>query len=324
MLVTALLLRGIGLNGFGVVHLAFVFLAMTAPVLGLRAAWRHKTSCRRHSMWLCGVFLVPPLLAAWAWFVGPYTVRLETATVEAPGLRQPISIGVLADLQAEDVGPHERAAVALLMAQKPDVIVVPGDILQAPTSSIDQALVSRFRSLLGQLDAPGGVFVVPGDVDGRVPLESLVPSHVVVLRDQTQVVSLPAGVLQVTGLALNYRSAAAIDALARAEDGASDVNASIVVAHRPGAALSLRQGASTNVVIAGHTHGGQVSLPLIGPPMTLSAVPRSVAAGGLHRLGNGAAVFVSRGVGLERGQAPRIRFGVPPEVNLVTLTPPTS
>jgi predicted MPP superfamily phosphohydrolase len=47
-------------------------------------------------------------------------------------------------------------------------------------------------------------------------------------------------------------------------------------------------------------------------------VPREVGAGGLHEL-DGRWMYVSRGVGAERGQAPRLRLGAVPEVVLLTL-----
>jgi predicted MPP superfamily phosphohydrolase len=50
----------------------------------------------------------------------------------------------------------------------------------------------------------------------------------------------------------------------------------------------------------------------------LTHVPRAVAAGGLHVL-DGNRIYVSRGVGCERGPAPRIRLFCPPEVSLLTL-----
>ena len=52
--------------------------------------------------------------------------------------------------------------------------------------------------------------------------------------------------------------------------------------------------------------------------MIASRVPRSVGAGGLHSL-DGRRIYVSRGVGVERGQAPRLRLGAVPEVSLITL-----
>ncbi len=72
-------------------------------------------------------------------------------------------------------------------------------------------------------------------------------------------------------------------------------------------------------MVAGHTHGGQVQLPIVGPLTIASRVPRSVGAGGLHDL-RGRTIYVSRGVGVERGQAPRLRLGAPPEVAIVTLS----
>ena len=75
-----------------------------------------------------------------------------------------------------------------------------------------------------------------------------------------------------------------------------------------------------DLVVSGHTHGGQIVVPFFGPIMTLSHVPRSVAAGGLHQI-DGNYIYVSRGVGCERMQAPRIRFLCPPEISLLTLKP---
>jgi len=80
----------------------------------------------------------------------------------------------------------------------------------------------------------------------------------------------------------------------------------------------LKTPSRIDLVVAGHTHGGQVQLPLVAPLLRVSRVPPSVAAGGLHHL-DGRRIYVSRGVGHERGQAPRIRFLCPPEISLLTL-----
>jgi uncharacterized protein len=72
--------------------------------------------------------------------------------------------------------------------------------------------------------------------------------------------------------------------------------------------------------VAGHTHGGQVRIPFIGPLATLSAVPRSWAAG-ITDLPSGGKLFVSRGIGMERGNAPRMRFCCRPELAVIDLVP---
>ena len=69
----------------------------------------------------------------------------------------------------------------------------------------------------------------------------------------------------------------------------------------------------------GHTHGGQVRLPFIGPLITSSQLGRQYVMG-LYRNGR-THLYVSRGVGMEGLSAPRVRFLAPPEVTLFTLLP---
>ena len=91
----------------------------------------------------------------------------------------------------------------------------------------------------------------------------------------------------------------------------------VVFGHRPDYAMTHPPG---DLLIAGHTHGGQVRLPLLGPLLTLSDVPRAWATG--HTvLPWGAHLLVSRGTGMERHEAPRLRFFCRPEVAIIDLVP---
>jgi predicted MPP superfamily phosphohydrolase len=74
-----------------------------------------------------------------------------------------------------------------------------------------------------------------------------------------------------------------------------------------------------DLYLCGHTHGGQVRLPLIGPILTSSQLGRRFVMG-LYRHGR-THLYVSRGVGLEGMSAPRVRFLCPPEMTLVTIRP---
>ena len=71
------------------------------------------------------------------------------------------------------------------------------------------------------------------------------------------------------------------------------------------------------LLLAGHTHGGQLRLPGIGPIGTVSALPRRYAMGAY--VYDGVQTYVSRGVGTSG--AP-VRFNCPPEVTLITLRAP--
>ena len=77
-----------------------------------------------------------------------------------------------------------------------------------------------------------------------------------------------------------------------------------------------------DLTVAGHTHGGQIALPFLGPPVTLSDLPRSVGAGGLHEV-DGNPIYVSTGIGLERGSAPQVRFLTQPSFGIIDITGPT-
>jgi predicted MPP superfamily phosphohydrolase len=122
--------------------------------------------------------------------------------------------------------------------------------------------------------------------------------------------------ITIGGVELDYAAADARRIIDRLEGEPGDADVRILVSQLPDSVLALRPSSRVDLVVAGHTHGGQVQLPLFGPPITLSQVQRSVAAGGLHRH-EGNSIYVSRGVGMERHYAPRIRFLCPPEISVL-------
>ena len=91
----------------------------------------------------------------------------------------------------------------------------------------------------------------------------------------------------------------------------------IVLGHSPNFSLGEIDG---DLLLAGHTHGGQVQVPGIGPLLTLSVVPRSWASG-LTEIEPGKYLLVSRGIGMERDYAPRMRFFCRPELIVLRLHP---
>jgi predicted MPP superfamily phosphohydrolase len=70
---------------------------------------------------------------------------------------------------------------------------------------------------------------------------------------------------------------------------------------------------------AGHTHGGQVALPFYGALITLSKYGKKYEAG-LYREGQ-TLLYVNRGIGMEGGPAPRVRFCARPEVTVIEISP---
>ncbi|MCK4871509.1 MAG: metallophosphoesterase [Phycisphaerales bacterium] len=326
-------LQLVGLRLFGAMTLALWALAVVPPVIGAALLMRHvraRRAGRRYASLpvLVTAMLSLPMLpiALHAVLIEPFRLQLETMTIAIPAARQcdaPLRVGVLADIQATHVTDYDIQAVDRLMALEPDIVVLPGDLYQRRLEDLADVEES-FRALLRRLSAPGGVYIVPGDHDQPQGLARIVEGTDVTLLLNESVMRTVRGTrVMIGGIENDYRSPAARHLIRRMEEAEGAVDIRLLVAHRPDAVKSLAHDSRIDLVIAGHTHGGQVSLPIVGPPITLSTLPRRICAGGYHTWsGNG--LYVSRGVGYMHGQAPRVRFLCPPEISLLILETPNS
>ena len=267
---------------------------------------------RRRPRWtlgLGGAALALAAVAVDAFLVEPTALELTHHRIHTDKLQAPLRIGVLADLQTDALGPYERRAIALLLEQEPDLIVLPGDYAHVLDDEGRRrqwdAIAAAFRDL--GLAAPLGVFAVQGDVDAA-GWQRAFDGLAVETFDTTR--SVRRGPVTVTGL--TYGDGNDPGLTVEPVEGFH-----LVLGHRPDFALGS---IAADLLIAGHTHGGQVQLPLLGPPITLSRVPRAWADG-LTALPGGRHLVVSRGVGMERGHAPRLRFLCRPEVVIVDVLP---
>ena len=299
-----------------------LYIGMIAfPLVGvavLLAAWLQRVEVTRAGKALAGLAISFFFLGAWANLIEPHWLVLERAEVVLPPERAPatpISVGVIADLQTDHIGDYEHDAIDRLMALEPDVIVLPGDVYD---SREPEAMISDVQELFSRLEAPGGVWLVEGDHDRREVLARMVEgTGVELLYNETRRVKVRGHEVAITGIQGRYDTDDASDAIASlTREGPSTIK--LLVSHRPGVVKTMPGAGRVDLVLAGHTHGGQVNIPGFGPPLTLSVVERDVAAGGLHVVG-GQTLYVSRGVGMLRGGAPALRFNCRPEISLLTL-----
>jgi hypothetical protein len=304
------------------IHLLHSYLFVAAPACGALVAWgRPRRPTRAARVTAAGGALLLAGVGVYSSWIEPFTLTVESATVpllpERAG-RDELLIGVLADIQCAKVTDREREAAARVMAARPDLILLPGDLSQAAADEW-AALVPAMRELLSTLHAPLGVYFVLGNTDSVPEIAYVLLKGTGVRLLHNEVVELIHGDRRVTlgGVELNPGGEASAAVLQRlAAPGGDDLR--LLVAHRPDWVLELPPTGRVDLVVAGHTHGGQVQLPFLGPPLTLSGVPRRAAGGGLHEVA-GHWLYVSRGLGHEHGDAPRVRFLSPPEVTLLTL-----
>jgi predicted MPP superfamily phosphohydrolase len=326
------------LRTFGVIHHAYLAVTVSLPMVGAAglasSLWRITTrtaaeragsspgpGSKAAAAALVSVLLVPAPFGFYATHVEPRWLRVDHVDVVLEPERAGddlVTIGVLSDLQTNRVGAHERKAVDALVDAEPDLIVIPGDLFHGTDAEHEREL-SAMRDLLGRLRARHGVYMVQGDADPVDWTKRFLEGTEVRVLDR-DVVDLEVGDRRVRlGGHTLHPSAHDADVVRRELDSTADDGAiTVLLAHRPDTVLYLPERSRVDLTIAGHTHGGQVVVPGIGPLITLSDVPRTVARGGLHRV-DGNQIYVSPGVGIERGDAPQIRLFNRPAVAILTL-----
>ena len=185
-----------------------------------------------------------------------------------------------------------------------DVIAITGDI-------IDRAeCLSWVAPVLGRLQAKHGVFFILGNHDAR-PGEKAVRTALV-----------EAGLISLGGESVMIEHDGFQLLLAGDErpwfgeapplDGRSEADVRVLLSHTPDQYAWARQ-QGFDIVLAGHTHGGQVKLPLIGPVISPSLHGARYADGVFDE--SPTVMHVSRGLS---GLQP-FRFGCPPELTRLTL-----
>jgi len=249
------------------------------------------------------------VIAVDAFMIEPTWVEVGRVEMASDKITRKIRIVIVADLQTDAIGNHERRTLKRVMDERPDLILLAGDYVQVDDSDRRRQLCEQLRDYLQEIDftAPLGIYAVRGntDSDGWTEFFSGLP---VTTFEQTGAVEV--GELKISGLSMrdSFSGALRIERSDRFH---------IVLGHYPNFALS---DVRADLLVAGHTHGGQVQLPLLGPIVTFSRVPRKWAAG-VTDLGDGRTLIVSRGIGMERRDAPRLRFLCRPELVVVQLRP---
>jgi predicted MPP superfamily phosphohydrolase len=234
--------------------------------------------------------------------------------LQLPRLR----IGVLSDIHA--AWPHTTPArlarvVRRILEFAPDLVLLPGDFATTDTYGVLPIAPEPMAEALRPLAARVRTFAVLGnhdyDFDGARVATALERVGIRVLANEAVAVPTGEGMLWLVGLddpvTLRHDLQAAFVDLPESEPA-------ILLSHTP----DVHAFAPPNVrlVIAGHTHGGQVCLPAIGPLITMSRLPRQQAHG-LHDTGE-RHLFVTAGVGTT---GLPLRFLRPPEFGILDLVP---
>lgn len=253
----------------------------------------------------------------------PADVQIERHQAVLPSLPQAadgMTLAILSDLHA---GPfieprHVEYYATVIEQNKPDAIVLPGDFITARAEDL-----RPYYKALSRLRAPCGVAAVLGNHDyfnGGAPdvVHMLRQCGIAVLSDEWTWL----GPLQVFGLSDARRLDVELHSRHQVRlplfEQLAESEQPIVLVHRPFVFDALATINPRVLTIAGHTHGGQICVPLAGENVLAVNRLLSPYVRGWYRRGL-AQLYVTRGVGTV---GIPVRVGAPPEITFITLRRP--
>jgi predicted MPP superfamily phosphohydrolase len=258
-------------------------------------------------------------LAAWSVLVVPDQLIVRSTPIALP--RWPRALDGLRIVALSDIhagSPHVgveklRALVALANAQQPDLVALLGDYVIQGVAGGRFIPPETTAAELGALRARLGVYAVLGNHDHRLdgPRVARAFTHAGIPVLDDDVVQLPnaAPPLWLIGIKDIWTGWPKLPALMqRVPPGARVIG----LTHNPD--IFPWMPADVDLLLAGHTHGGQVRLPLLGAPIVPSSFGQRYASG--HVVEEGRHLFVTPGIGTS---IVPVRLRVPPEISLLIL-----
>ncbi|HEX6184556.1 MAG TPA: metallophosphoesterase [Pyrinomonadaceae bacterium] len=278
---------------------------------------------------LAVALVVAASLAAWAFWLEPASLTVRRVELTVPGWRAEhagLKVALLTDLHVG--APHMslarlRRVVERVNAEAPDVVLITGDfVIGGPQDKGGErggvaggtfVAPEPIAAELKALRAPLGVYAVLGNhdwwFDGERVTRALEGAGLRVLENRAVRVERDGRAFWLAGIADLWTRKPNIEGALREVTTDDPV---ILFTHNPDIFPGVP--ARVSLTLAGHTHGGQVNLPLVGRPVVPSHFGQRFAFG--HVVEGGRHLYVGGGLGTS---IIPVRFRVPPEIVVLSL-----
>lgn len=242
------------------------------------------------------------------------TIELEVENL--PEAMQGLRIVHISDIQGDQYTGREEIQryIEKVNTLEPDVVIFTGDLISYGTEFIEMS-----AEAFSKVEAANGTYAVVGDHDYWAGLTNVEPAlesrGIPLLRDENRTIDIGGSKLLLTGITQVYSKRAEAAKVKELTSDTTQAVLRIMAAHQI-SDLLLNEAKDHNyrLLLAGHTHGGQVRVPLFG--MTFSASERETefVSGTYHR--DNLLINVNNGLGFTL--AP-VRYNAPPTISVIEL-----
>jgi predicted MPP superfamily phosphohydrolase len=245
-----------------------------------------------------------------------YQIEITHTEIGLPNLPAALDgyrIGLISCLHTTSFGPRERLLRRRLEDLDVDILIIAGDFCKKGTRRRDT--LDAARQIFSGLNFPDGMLATRGNHDGPDLADPLREMGVLMLNDEIHAFRHGDAALTFLGVGTALRRDppwAAVLHRARGIPGPR-----IGICHSPDGVVSASRH-PIDLVLSGHTHGGQIVLPFVGPLVTSTRLVGLDFASGLCHY-DGTPVYVNRGIGWT---ALPLRLNCPPEISVLTLRRP--
>ncbi len=267
-----------------------------------------------------------------------HQLELNKVNVRIPNLPsrfKGFKIALLSDFHSSLIvseGLLSKAA-SLAMEGKPDMIALTGDFItgtnKVPEDSVEKSksekknkkYIDRCVDALSELRAPMGIYAVLGNHDfwsGQEAVDTICndfQQHLKVLWLRNKSIRLEKGneYIDLLGVDDYWETTCS---LTKADEGLRNHSVKILLSHNPDINSEIGAlGKKIDLVLSGHTHGGQVVLPVIGAPFVPSTMGQKYRIGLVKEANR--QTYITSGIGYSFLP---LRYNCPPEVALITLS----
>ncbi|HYW70754.1 MAG TPA: metallophosphoesterase [Pyrinomonadaceae bacterium] len=301
--------------GLGLIF--FIAVILRQPPMGVedtRARWR-----KRFRIGIVLILFFMSASAVWAFFIEPdrLVVHSDAVSIDAwPPELSGLRIAMIGDVHTDTHYINEaklQRIVELTNQQHPDLIVLLGDYIQGGRHNPEHVEPEVTAKYFKNLKAPLGVYGVLGNHDwwynGEKVRQAFESEGIPILEDDARELSWRGKPFWLVGLADFWtRPQHIAPTIAKVPEGSTI----IALTHNPDIFPNLPP--AVPLLLAAHTHGGQVNFPLVGTPVVPSRFGSKYTSG--HVFENNHHMYVTTGIGTS---IMRVRFRVPPEIMILTV-----